>query len=262
MALTDRFGNLPDSPGVSIMSRYSRLAVSLLAFCVVALAALRTACADAPASALSQKEMEACWSDLEKEEALAARALLKLSTSPEASVKFLKGKMKPLTIDPLRIQELLIDLGSKKEETWKAAFEELDYFDPRLEFELEALMKLVETIPGRPRLVAILSNNKLEYLDGKEVTLRSHQSKEGVYYNFVVDNGSFWAEHRVSQLNMVSWGATKKKWTRAVRAIILLEYFNTKEAAAILKDMSTGNLDAQPTKIAKESLKKMSAAKG
>jgi hypothetical protein len=229
---------------------------------VTASVALPALGVDSTAPALSQKEMEACWSDLEKEESLATRALLKLSTSPVSTVTFLKERLKPLSTDPLRIQALLIDLGSKKEETWKAAYEELDYFDPRLEFDLEALMKLVETIPARPRLVAILSTNKLDYLDGKEVTLRSHEGKDGIFYNFVVDNGSFWAEHRVSQINMQPWGATKKKWTRAVRAIILLEHINTKEAAAILKDMTTGNPDAQPTKVAKESLKKMAAAKG
>jgi hypothetical protein len=223
---------------------------------------LLSARADTPAQPLAQKDMEACWSDLEKDEAQAARALLKLSVSPKDTVPFLKERMRPLSIDALRIQKLLIDLDSKKEETWKSAYEELDYFDPRLEFDLEALMKMVETAPARPRLVAILSSNKLDYLEGKEITLRSHQGKEGIYYNFVVDNGSFWAEHRVSQLNMVPWGASKKKWTRAVRAIILLEHFNTKEAADILKEMTKGNQEAQPTKIAKDSLKKMTAGKG
>lgn len=217
----------------------------------------QTLAADSPPPTLSQKDLEACWADLEKDEAQATRALLKLSAAPKATVEFLKGTMKPLSIDALRVQKLLIDLDSKKEETWKPAYEELDYLDPRLEFELEALMKLVESAPARPRLVAILSNNKLDYLEGKEITLRSHQNKDGVFYNFVVDNGSFWAEHRVSQLNTQSWGTSKKKWTRAVRAIILLEHINTKEAAAILKEMAKGNQDAQPTKVAKESLKKM-----
>jgi hypothetical protein len=237
---------------------------SSLLFVLVAgsLSLLHFVWADTPAQSLTQNDMEACWSDLEKDEAQAARALLKLSVSPKATVLFLKGKMKPLSIDPLRVQKLLIDLDSKKEETWKSAYEELDYFDPRLEFDLEALMKMVDTQPARPRLVAILSNNKLDYLEGKEITLRSHQQKDGIFYNFVVDNGSFWAEHRVSQLNAVQWGASKKKWTRAVRAIILLEHINSKESVDILKEMAKGNQDAQPTKIAKESLKKMTAGKG
>jgi hypothetical protein len=233
-----------------------------VAFAFAALGLLLSARADTPTPALTQKDMESCWGDLEKDEASAARALLKLSASPKATIPFLKEKLKPLSIDPLRIQKLLIDLDSKNDETWKSAFEELDYFDPRLQFELEALMKMVETTPARQRLVAVLSNHKLDYLEGKIVTLSSHQGKDGLFYNFVVDNGSFWAEHRVSQLNTQQWGTSKKKWTRAVRAIILLEHINTKEAADILKDLAKGNQDAQPTKIAKESLKKMTASKG
>ena len=44
---------------------------------------------------------------------------------------------------------------------------------------------------------------------------------------------------------------TKKKWTRAVRAIVLLEHIGTPDAVAILKDMATGHPDAYPTKVAR-----------
>jgi hypothetical protein len=51
------------------------------------------------------------------------------------------------------------------------------------------------------------------------------------------------------------WRNTKKKWTRAVRAVVMPEHIGTPDAEAILKDMATGHPDAYPTKVAKEALK-------
>jgi hypothetical protein len=52
---------------------------------------------------------------------------------------------------------------------------------------------------------------------------------------------------------------TKKKWTRAVRAIVLLEHIGTPDATAIIKDMATGHPDAYPSKVAKEALKTLAS---
>jgi hypothetical protein len=51
----------------------------------------------------------------------------------------------------------------------------------------------------------------------------------------------------------------EKKWTRAVRAIVLLEHIGTPDATAILKDMATGHPDAYPSKVAKEALKNLAS---
>src|SRR4051812_12157150 len=48
-----------------------------------------------PTKAVSNP-MDALWSDLEKDEATASRALLRLSTRPEEAVVFLKDRLKPL----------------------------------------------------------------------------------------------------------------------------------------------------------------------
>ena len=50
------------------------------------------------------------------------------------------------------------------------------------------------------------------------------------------------------------FGNMKKKWTRAVRGIILLEHIGTPDAVAVLRDISQGHPDAQPTKLASEAL--------
>ena len=50
------------------------------------------------------------------------------------------------------------------------------------------------------------------------------------------------------------WGMVKRKWTRAERAIVLLEHVRTPEAISILKEMATGHPEARPTVVAREAL--------
>jgi len=243
------------------LMRYSPAQPKLVAVIIALLAAKHlnpTACAAAPGAqkALEPEQIEACWTDLEKGEADAARALLKLADRPAEAVGFLREKMKPLKIDAERVQSLLVNLGSDKEETWKAAYEELEYFDPRLAIDLETLMSDVTTAPARQRMVEILSQRPVGSLEGKDVIIRRLGSgNEG--FNFFDGRGSWWAEHRVERINAGVGGNLKKKWTRAVRAIILLEHLGTPDAIAILRDMSAGHPDAQPTRLANDALERI-----
>jgi hypothetical protein len=106
-------------------------------------------------------------------------------------------------------------------------------------------------------LVAILSGDRPadRLLREKEpITLHRSVEKTGeVYYNFV-QGGSWWAEHRVDRINVGTWGNKRKYWTRAVRAIALLEHVDTPAAVSVPKELATGHPDAQPTKAAKEAL--------
>ena len=78
-------------------------------------------------------------------------------------------------------------------------------------------------------------------------------------FNFFAPNeGSWWAESRVDRINPLQpWLTHKKKWTRAVRAIVLLEHFGTPDAVAILKEMATGHPEAQPTRVARDALARL-----
>ena len=202
------------------------------------------------AAGADDKQFEDWWKNLEEEEAVASRALLKLSARPKAAVAFLKQKMKPLKIDNDGVFALLDKLASDDDAVWKPAFEELEYFDPRLAVALEALMLDVTDSPARQRMVEVLSGRPAGSLMG-DVNLRK-VGDDG--FNFFGGNGSWWAEHKVERINSFAWANPKKKWTRAVRAIILLEHIGSPEAVAILKEMSTGHPDAQPTKTAVEAL--------
>jgi hypothetical protein len=204
----------------------------------------------APVPHPSDKQLVAWWDDLEKGDAEASWALLKLSARPNEAVAFLAKKMRPLKIDAERVKELLAQLASKDEAIWKKAFVELEYFDARLAIDLETLMNTVTAAPARQRMVEVLSGRKAETLAGKEVHLRPLGNGDG-YNFFVQDGGSWWAEHRVARINLTGWGNTRPKWTQSVRAIILLEYIATPESLAILNAMAQGHPEAQPTKAAK-----------
>ena len=213
---------------------------------------ISSSCGARPATA-DEKQMEAWWVDLEKGDTAATRALLNLSDRPKESVAFLKRKMKPLTISSGQVKALLLKLGNGNDSVWKPAFEELEYFDPRLAIDLQTLMDRYTESPTRQRMVEIMSGREADSLKGKNVQLRKFGGPDD--FNFFAENGSWWAENRVERISSDFWRNTKKKWTRAVRAIVFLEHIGTPDATAILKDMATGHPDAYPTKVAKEALK-------
>jgi hypothetical protein len=217
-------------------------------------AAAPSAKATGAAPAKAEQDLASLWADLALTEAVAARALLKMADQPAESVAYLKQKLKPLVLSNERVQTLLVNLGSDNESTWKAAYEELEYFDPRLAIDLPTLMNEITTAPARQRLVEVLSQRPAGSLDGKEVTLRP-LGGGGEGYNFFDGRGSWWAEHRVERINL--GGNLKRKWTQAVRSLVLLEHIGTPEAVAILREMSGGHPDAQPTKLAKEALERI-----
>lgn len=200
-----------------------------------------------------QKQIDAWWDDLAKPDPEASRALLKFAAQPGQTVEFLKDKMKPLKISEERVKDLLGKLGSDDEKEWKAAFEELEYFDPRLAIYLEKLMADVTEYPARQRLVEILSGSPPGSMKDRS-SIKLHKIGNASGFNFIDDEGSWWAEHRVDRLT-TQYETTKKSWARAIRAITLLENIRTSEAIAILQTMGTGHPEAQPTIVAKEALK-------
>lgn len=204
--------------------------------------------------------LEGYWADLEKEEPVASRALLGFAARPKEAVAFLKDRLKPLKLSAEGARKLLFDLGSDKEIVWKAAFEELEYFDPRLAIPLTELMNEVMETPARQRMVTVLSGRNYEYLEKhlntRTVELKKHGNAE-VYYNFSSDGGSWWAENKVERLNTGPFPVPKKKWTRAMRAVSLLEFIDTPEATALIETLAEGHPDAVPTREAKDALERI-----
>ena len=221
----------------------------------------RRAQADGPApkaKAGPPESMETWWVLLEKPEPEASRALLKMAEKPGEAVAFLKTHLKRVVLDPDRLNDLVGKLGSDDEAEWRPAFEELEYFDPRVAMPLEDLMKLVTEAPTRQRLVAVLSGREARSMEGKTIQLRKLGGANGGHNFQMVPGGSFWAEEDLTRLNASGWDE-KAKWTRAARAISLLEHIGTPDAVAILKDLATGQPSVQPTRVANEALERIEA---
>ncbi|HEX8520888.1 MAG TPA: hypothetical protein VF669_01445 [Tepidisphaeraceae bacterium] len=220
--------------------------LAMLFFCV----SVRSDDVPATQPTTDEEKIEAWWNDLEKEDPEASRALLNMAQKPDLVIPFLKDHLTPLIINAEEARKLIADLGSDDEGVWKAAFDKLSYLDPRLAIDLETLMNENNDMPIRSRLVEILCDYPAETYAGKYISL--HKFSKEKNYNFTNNKGSWWAEWNVAKLN--KGGTSKKKWTRANRAIVLLEHFNTPEAVEIIKDMTSGHPEAQPTKSAQEAL--------
>jgi hypothetical protein len=200
----------------------------------------------------SQAELEALWSDLYAEEPTASSAVLKLYKNADAAVPFLKEKLQPLKLDADKCRQLLKELGSEDEKVWKAAWEKLDYLDPRLAIDLKTLMDEVTAVPARTRLVELCSQRKADSLAGKVVILKPVRDA----FNFNDGRYSWLAEHRVERIDSNIWNR-KMAWTRAARAVAILEQIDTQEAVKVLQQLASGHPDALPTKSAKEGLARL-----
>jgi hypothetical protein len=217
--------------------------------------------ADAPATQplTDGQRMQLWWDDLGKPDPLGLRAMLNFIDKPNESVAFIKERLKPLTISEDDLKKLIADLGSDDEAVWKAALEKLEYFDPRLTIDLPTLMNTINDQPSRNRMIEMFSGRSVDSLAGKNVTLQPTGHDDYQFQIRTAQSVQCWpAEAKVSELN-VGW-TTKKSWTRAVRAIVVLERIATPDAVAVLRDMATGNPDAMPTKTAQEALDRIESA--
>jgi len=228
---------------------------------VTAVGLMMVVCLLAPAERRSgapagtDEDLQRWWDDLEKPDPASARALLGFASHPDKAVAFFKKQLVPLALSELQAAALIEDLGSEDEAVWRPAFEKLEYLDPRLAIGLEKLMDGVVNPPvARTRLVEVLCDAPPDSYRGKDVRLRSVGPGEG--HNFTADNGSWWAEASVARL-CTGEIAPKKKWTRAVRAIVVLEHIHSPEAIALLKELAGGHPDAAPTRAAQEALERV-----
>jgi hypothetical protein len=211
-------------------------------------------------AAALKKELDAAWADLIKDDKSITRGLLKFAARPKEATAYFREKLKPLKIDEKEVKKLIADLASDDEKIWKPAFETFQYFDPRLAMTLQASFD--ESQPGlvRGRLVMVLGDNPVETLKHYNANAIQLRSTGDDSFNFFDGTMSWWAEYQVKRLAIGIGNTNKKHWSRATRAIILLEHFATDEAIAVVQAMTTGHAEAQPTITAKESLVKLGKA--
>jgi hypothetical protein len=209
-----------------------------------------------------------------QDEAVSSRALLELSARPKADVTaFLAGKLKPLKLTEDRAKKLLADLGDEKEETAKAAFDELSYFDPRLALPVDDMLKDLPAGRHRERVASLLLGTGLDGLAGCKVEYNSaavmaaRNGGKKFPGNFMVEDPNPQRAGAAAGIEKYSTAVAEtpaemsgagwlghRQWNRATRAVMILEHLGTPEAVKVLEAMAGGHDEAGPTKAAKEAV--------
>ncbi len=222
------------------------------------------------------KKLQELWGMLlDADEAVSSRALLEMSARPKADVvAFLAGKLKPLKLTEERAKQLLAELNDDKEETAKAAFEELGYFDPRLVLQVGDMLKDLPQGRHRERVASLLLGTGLDGLAGCKVEYNSAAAMAarngGRTFpgNFMVEDpnpkraGAAVGIEKYSTAvaetpaELSGW-LKQRHWVRATRAVMILEHLGTPEAVKALEVVATGHEDASPTKAAKEAVERL-----
>lgn len=201
-----------------------------------------------------RKELDAAWAELlSADEQTAGRALLRFASHRDDAVEYLKTKLHPLRLTKERAAQLLADLGGDDEKAAQAAFLELTYFDPRLALgDQELRVALFDPVarrdkPGARKLAAVLLELPIDGLSGEKWHWYSPDNK---VYRFNCGEAVLNRDTAIS-VELIGTVGRKASWTRATRAMVVLEYIGTSKALAIIDDMASGHPDAPPTKAAK-----------
>lgn len=239
----------------SCSARWSFLAA--LGLYLVHAAAVSAAPAPKPSNEQLRSQLEALWTDLKtNDELVAGRAILSLAALRDDAVEFLAEKMQPLQLARERLDLLLVQLGGDDEKAASSAFEELCYFDPRLALDHQELQNalLVNNQAVSRRLAAVLCDLPIDAFSGKHW---HWHSPDNVVLRFNSDSIS----NRDTPIGVERIGADQKKalWSRAIRAISVLEHLDTPKALAVLDRMAEGHADAGPTKAARQAIARLKA---
>jgi hypothetical protein len=117
----------------------------------------------APARKLGPKELAALWGDLAGDDAAVAHDAVRiLAASPEHSVPYLAGVLRPAgRLDTTAVRRRIADLGSEEFAVREAAAKELAAWGEGVEFELERALKDntdAEVARRIPKLLTALRN--------------------------------------------------------------------------------------------------------
>jgi hypothetical protein len=196
---------------------------------------------------------------------------------PAASVQFFRTKLRPLTLEKKRADELVKQLFSEKEADWKAAVDEFAKLDIRLAYPAREAWNLAKTADERSKMAMALHQYGARVMEGlfhydikaaDEVpsVFRDDDKqfvKHALFYTKTIRPDvpqEVWEKLGGAEYDICAPGdiATLNItiWHREESAIHILNAIGTDDAIALIKDVSTGHPDAGPTKAAKVVLKR------
>lgn len=234
---------------------------------------------------------EHLWADLAaSKEAAVHRAIMAMArASDETVVAFLKGRLRPVKVEPQRVTQLLKDLDSDRFATREEATEELEYLGKYVEAELKKTLDSKPSLEVTQRVQRLLSilveeAGEVPAVQSWSINGLPVQGFPGGQPGFGFPGGIGGGFPGVgfpgagfgagAGGGMVQWGyyypakpAEAKEpvriiyWQRAVRAIGVLEHIGTSEARALIESMARGEPDALPTREAKAALERLAAGR-
>ncbi len=231
---------------------------TLVAICLLCLTSTAFA-ADEP--------LAAAWQDLlSADEAKATRAACVFAAKPKEGIEFLAANLRPLKVEPKRIEKLVAQLGDNDFATREAAQQELEYLGKFAKLNLASALKETSNAEAKERLAKLLG--RIEIVEKQEQVNEAKPANPlngggGVSVSNV--NGKVTITVNGQQLDLTPKVIEKlpppASWSRAARAIGILEFAGTPEAVKLLESLSLGEDNAPPTKLAQDALARLKRKK-
>lgn len=207
-----------------------------------------------------KRRHEALWKELDAPEPVArVRAAFGFLDDPNAAA-YLKEKLPPVEASKEQITKWLKDLDSDDEKVWKAAYEQLEYFNPQLALTLPEQLELVTTDNGKRVLfhvwggMLITFSNETTYRTELTLDLKTPEEPRAKFTSHVLRNG-LTSTHSMGTTVEPLRAVYSSAWGRAELAARTLHRMNTKESRAVLERLASGHKDARLTRTAAQLLK-------
>ena len=205
----------------------------------------------------NDRQLLGYWDDLgSTDEGRAARALIGLTKTPEATVAFLKERLQPVKADPARIEELITQLDDDQRARRQEAAEQLLWLG---EFARPALQNALDGTPSdrvRVRITEIFEN-----LPGstRNDSLRTGLRGNNVAVSSITGQVEITIDGKPLDLGRLQRNDPQRRdpWLRATRVIALLESLGGEEAESILERLAEGEPEATPTVEARIALRNL-----
>ncbi len=199
-------------------------------------------------------------SSVTRNEVIQTAVYCRLVQHPDAAVEYLVRKLPVMELTERRAKQLIADLGSDDEKTWKAAFSELVIFDVRLAMSLGDAISLAETKNQQDRLGAILFGYvnpdeipaDLIRFDAEPCKILEHRWHITEWTGGRGGMNGHGIDVWIGVKDWTDYGGheTRKRVAAARLGVAVLERVKSPAAVGHLEALAKGHPDAEPTRSA------------
>ncbi len=217
-------------------------------------------------SAEQEKEFNELWDARNEGTPNTLRLYCRLVSQPDAGAEYLRRLVKPSELSLKEAKQLIADLGSNDESTWKRAYRDLIHRDVRLAMTLSEAWDEAKTDVQRGRLAHSLVGHYMRAPSGELLATLTESSRPDEGWELrVTKNGYGRTLYRVVQ-TFDEQAKLEKGWdeqsTPSVPLVIAaLERINTSAARNHLQTLANGHEDARFTRQATAALARLKTGK-